>query len=106
MRVGPLRRVVDWRQVHCRLRLRRARRSFGQRANQALRTAEAYTVDDIVLRTGSANFSASGKRALDNDLIVIRDVGAAAKLEAHSERTWNAAEPMIEFAPAIEAEPK
>jgi hypothetical protein len=75
VRVGPLRRVVDRRQVHCRLRLCRARRSFGQRANQALRAAEAYTVDDTGLRTGSANFSASGKRALDDDLIVIRDVG-------------------------------
>ncbi|HZZ25287.1 MAG TPA: hypothetical protein VFE60_23215, partial [Roseiarcus sp.] len=57
-----------------------ARRSFGQRANQVLRTAEAYTVDDTVLRTGSANFSAGGKRARDDDLIVIRDVGAAGEI--------------------------
>jgi phosphatidylserine/phosphatidylglycerophosphate/cardiolipin synthase-like enzyme len=45
-----------------------------------LRTAEAYTVDDTVLRTGSANFSAGGKRARDDDLIVIRDVGAAGEI--------------------------
>jgi len=31
------------------------------------------------MRMGSANFSASGERAQDNDLIVIRDAGAAAK---------------------------
>jgi phosphatidylserine/phosphatidylglycerophosphate/cardiolipin synthase-like enzyme len=54
---------------------------------------KAYTVYGTVLRTGSANFSASGKRARDDDLIVIRDVGAAAKFGAHFERTWNAAEP-------------
>ncbi len=116
MRVGPLRRrVVNWRQVHCRLRsaqiMSGSVKGFGQRANQALRAADApegpirSTVP--VPRTGSANYSASGERARDNDLIVIRDVGAAAKFEAHFERTWNVAEPMIEFAPAIKAlEPK
>jgi len=60
-----------------------------------------------VLRTGSANFSTSGERAQDNDLIVIRDAGAASKFDAHFERMWDAAQPMIEFEPAIRAlEPK
>jgi len=40
-------------------------------------------------------------------LIVIRDAKAAAKFDAHFERMWNAAQPMIEFEPAIKAlEPK
>src|SRR5271166_168376 len=64
---------------------------------------KAYSIDGEVLRTGSANFSTSGERAQDNDLIVIRDAGAAAKFDAHFERMWDAAQPMIEFGPAIKA---
>jgi phosphatidylserine/phosphatidylglycerophosphate/cardiolipin synthase-like enzyme len=68
---------------------------------------KAYAVDGEVLRTGSANFSTSGENAQDNDLIVIHDPSAAAKFDAHFERMWDAAMPMIEFGPAINAlEPK
>ena len=42
----------------------------------------------------------AGERQQDNDLIVIRDVGAAAKFDTHFERMWQAAQPMIEFGPA------
>ena len=54
-------------------------------------------------RSGSANFSTSGENAQDNDLVVIRNAGAVAKFEAHFERMWDAAQPMIEFGPAINA---
>jgi phosphatidylserine/phosphatidylglycerophosphate/cardiolipin synthase-like enzyme len=65
---------------------------------------KAYEIDGQVLRTGSANFSTSGERTT---LIVIHDAGAAAEFEAHFARMWDAAQPMIEFAPAIKAlEPK
>jgi len=64
---------------------------------------KAYAIDGELLRKGSANFSTSGERAQDNDLIVIRDAGAAAKFDAHFERMWDAAQPMIEFGPAIKA---
>ena len=68
---------------------------------------KSYAIDGALVRTGSANFSASGEMDQDNDLIVIRDAGAAAKFEAHFEAMWRAARPMIEFAPAIQAlEPK
>ena len=68
---------------------------------------KAYEIDGALLRTGSANFSTSGENAQDNDLIVIRDAAAAAKFDAHFERMWDAAQPMDEFAPAIQAlEPK
>jgi len=40
-------------------------------------------------------------------LIVIRERGAAAKFDAHFERMWDDAQPMVEFGPAINAlEPK
>jgi phosphatidylserine/phosphatidylglycerophosphate/cardiolipin synthase-like enzyme len=64
---------------------------------------KSYAIDGQLLRTGSANFSASGERQQDNDLIVIRDAGAAAKFDAHFERMWDAAQPMDEFEPAIRA---
>ena len=64
---------------------------------------KAYSVDGELLRTGSANFSTSGERAQDNDLIVIRSEKAAAKFDAHFERMWDAARPMAEFGPAIDA---
>ena len=68
---------------------------------------KAYAIDGERLRTGSANFSTSGENAQDNDFIVIRDAAAVAKFEAHFERMWDAAQPMIEFGPAINAlEPK
>ena len=68
---------------------------------------KAYEIDGVTLRTGSANFSTSGERAQDNDLIVSRDAGAAAKFEAHFERMWEVAQPMIEFWRVIEElEPK
>jgi hypothetical protein len=59
------------------------------------------------LRTGSPNFSTSGENAQDNDLIVIRNRDAAARFDAHFERMSDAAQPMDEFGPAINAlEPK
>ncbi len=68
---------------------------------------KAYAIDGELVRTGSANFSSSGEREQDNDLVVIRDAKAAAQFEAHFQRMWNAARPMIEFEPAIKAlEPK
>ena len=68
---------------------------------------KAYAIDGELLRTGSANFSSSGEREQDNDLIVIRDPKAAKQFDAHFERMWDVAQPMIEFAPAIKAlEPK
>jgi phosphatidylserine/phosphatidylglycerophosphate/cardiolipin synthase-like enzyme len=68
---------------------------------------KAYAIDGEALRMGSANFSTSGENAQDNDLIVIRDAKAAAQFDAHFERMWDAAQPMIEFEPAIKAlEPK
>lgn len=68
---------------------------------------KAYAIDGELVRTGSANFSSSGERQQDNDLIAIRDPKAAAQFDAHFERMWDVGQPMIEFEPAIKAlEPK
>jgi phosphatidylserine/phosphatidylglycerophosphate/cardiolipin synthase-like enzyme len=39
---------------------------------------KSYQIDGRLLRTGAANFSASGLKRQDNDLIVIESAGAAA----------------------------
>ena len=49
---------------------------------------KAYAIDGVLLRTGSANFSKSGENTQDNDLIVILNSSAAAKFDAHFERSW------------------
>jgi phosphatidylserine/phosphatidylglycerophosphate/cardiolipin synthase-like enzyme len=68
---------------------------------------KAYEIDGALVRTGSANFSTSGENAQHNDLIVIHDPAAAAKFEEHFVGMWDAAQPMDEFGPAINAlEPK
>jgi phosphatidylserine/phosphatidylglycerophosphate/cardiolipin synthase-like enzyme len=40
---------------------------------------KSYEIDGQLLRTGAANFSASGLKRQDNDLIVVKDALAAAK---------------------------
>ena len=69
----------------------------------ALMHLKAYEIDDALARTGSANFSASGETAQDNDLVIIRDPDIAARFEAHFNRMWAVGQPMVEFGPAIEA---
>jgi phosphatidylserine/phosphatidylglycerophosphate/cardiolipin synthase-like enzyme len=68
---------------------------------------KAFEVDESVLRTGSANFSAGGERRQDNDLVVIHDMDAVVHFNAHFERMWRNAMPAEEFDPAVRAmEPK
>ena len=74
MRVGPLRRVVDGIKfiagsdyvglgdLSDNVRIKRS---------WPLMHLKAYTFDGTVLRAGSANFSASGERARDDNLIMI-----------------------------------
>jgi phosphatidylserine/phosphatidylglycerophosphate/cardiolipin synthase-like enzyme len=52
-----------------------------KRENSAFMHLKSYEIDGQLLRTGAANFSASGLKRQDNDLIVIKDVQAAAKFK-------------------------
>ena len=49
---------------------------------------KAYAVDGIVLRSGSANFTRSGLRRQDNDLIVDRDRADVDAFEADFNAMW------------------
>lgn len=50
---------------------------------------KSYCVDDKTLRSGAANFSASGLKRQDNDLFVLRGPRACAGFERHFERMWS-----------------
>ncbi len=49
-----------------------------KRKNSAPMHLKSYEIDGRMLRTGAANFSASGLKRQDNDLIVIESAEAAA----------------------------
>ena len=51
---------------------------------------KGYCIDGATLRTGSANFSRSGLRAQDNDLVVLRSAAACAGFEAKFAKIWGA----------------
>ena len=46
---------------------------------------KSYQIDGRLLRTGAANFSASGLKRQDNDLIVIESAVAAASFKRNFE---------------------
>jgi phosphatidylserine/phosphatidylglycerophosphate/cardiolipin synthase-like enzyme len=88
MRGVVIRIVLDPRERHDFARLGGLSDSVRIKRSGPLMDLKAYTVDGAVLRTGSANFSASGERQQDNDLIVVRDRGVAGRFDAHFERMW------------------
>lgn len=49
---------------------------------------KSYQVDHRRLRTGSANFSFTGMRRQDNDLLVIDNVEAASRFSGYFETLW------------------
>jgi phosphatidylserine/phosphatidylglycerophosphate/cardiolipin synthase-like enzyme len=49
---------------------------------------KAYQIDGRLLRTGSANFSASGEKKQDNDLVVIESAEAAHNFTHNFEVIW------------------
>jgi phosphatidylserine/phosphatidylglycerophosphate/cardiolipin synthase-like enzyme len=52
-----------------------------KRETSALMHLKRYQIDGHLLRTGAANFSASGLKREDNDLVVIEDAQAVAKFK-------------------------
>lgn len=98
-----IRIVLDARERHAFVKLGELSDNVRIKRGGPYMHLKAYSIDGEVLRTGSANFSTSGEHEQDNDLIVIRDHVAAAKFDAHFERMWDVAQPMVEFGPAIQA---
>jgi phosphatidylserine/phosphatidylglycerophosphate/cardiolipin synthase-like enzyme len=63
-----------------------------KRDTGALMHLKSYQIDDKLLRTGAANFSASGLKRQDNDLIVIESAGAAASFKRNFEARYASGE--------------
>jgi phosphatidylserine/phosphatidylglycerophosphate/cardiolipin synthase-like enzyme len=56
-----------------------------KRETSALMHLKSYEIDGRMLRTGAANFSASGLKRQDNDLVVIESAKAAAAFKRNFE---------------------
>ena len=54
---------------------------------------KSYVIDDVELRTGSANFTASGLKKQDNDLVISRDIAAVGRFNGNFLRAWEIAMP-------------
>jgi len=50
---------------------------------------KSYQIDGRLLRSGSANFSASGLKAQDNDMIVINEKSAVDRFKQEFDRIWS-----------------
>src|SRR5580704_13290156 len=57
---------------------------------------KSYQIDNRMLRTGGANFSASGLKRQDNDLVVIRDANLARSFAGRFDKLWDTARPLDE----------
>lgn len=89
-----LRIVLDPSQQHAFDRLREIKGFIRTSAPGPYMHLKSYSVDGRVLRSGSANLSASGLKQQDNDVLIIRDAALAARFESRFERLWEAAKPL------------
>ena len=69
-----------------------------KRETSALMFLKSYQIDGRLLRTGAANFSASGLKRRDNDLIVIESAGAAASFKRNFDARFGSGEALSAWA--------
>jgi phosphatidylserine/phosphatidylglycerophosphate/cardiolipin synthase-like enzyme len=91
--------VLDSSQQHALDRLREITGSIRMKAPGPYMHLKSYAIDNRILRSGSANLSASGLKQQDNDLIIFRESAAAHTFKARFEQMWAGANPLP--APAI-----
>lgn len=73
-----------------------------KRLGSPLMHLKSYQIDGRWLRTGAANFSASGLKRQDNDLLVLDSQAAAVAFERHFEAIFSRGEPLP---PLFEGDP-
>jgi hypothetical protein len=86
--------VLDPSQQHAFDRLREITGSIRMKSPGPYMHLKSYAIDGLILRSGSANLSASGLKHQDNDLLVVRDPSAANAFEARFEQIWRGANPL------------
>lgn len=89
-----LRVVLDPNQQHAFDRLREVEGFVRAAPPGPYMHLKSYAIDGRVLRSGSANLSASGLKQQDNDVIIVRDAALVEKFESRFERLWAAAKPV------------
>ncbi|QGM99811.1 phosphatidylserine synthase (plasmid) [Methylocystis parvus] len=86
--------VLDPSQQHALDRLREITGSIRIKGPGPYMHLKSYATDARILRSGSANLSASGLKQQDNDLIILRESDAAPAFEARFEQMWASANPL------------
>lgn len=97
--------VLDPSQRHSYPRLGKLADGIRVKHKGPLMHLKAYAVDGAVLRTGSANLSASGEKRQDNDLVIDRDPVSAMQFERRFEQIWDAAIPLQDVTGTPSMEP-
>ncbi len=80
--------VLDPSQQHALDRLREIRADIRMKAPGPYMHLKSYSVDGRMLRSGSANLSASGLKQQENDILILREPSAARVFEARFEQIW------------------
>jgi phosphatidylserine/phosphatidylglycerophosphate/cardiolipin synthase-like enzyme len=78
--------VLDPSQQHALDRMREITGVIRMKAPGSYMHLKSYSVDGRILRSGSANLSASGLKQQDNDLIVVHEATTARAFEDRFER--------------------
>lgn len=89
-----IRIVIDRMQKHAYGRFDELEPWVRYKVGNAPMHLKAYVVDGKLLRTGSANFSASGLKQQDNDLVIVRSDLAASDFEREFSRLWSTGTPL------------
>jgi phosphatidylserine/phosphatidylglycerophosphate/cardiolipin synthase-like enzyme len=86
--------VLDPSQQHALDRLREIAGRIRMKAPGPYMHLKSYAIDGRILRSGSANLSASGLKQQDNDILVVREPSVANAFEARFEQIWADANPL------------
>ena len=57
--------------------------------SRTLMHLKSYSIDGMTLRSGSANFSPTGEKRQDNDLLLTRDRGSVERFRLNFEQLWS-----------------
>ena len=95
--------VIDTSQHHAFDKMIDLADNIRVKDNRVYMHLKSYVIDGALLRAGAANFSASGLKQQDNDLIVIRETTAIRSFEREFNRLWSAGKPLFEHDRAMRA---
>lgn len=87
--------VLDPSQQHALDRLRPIAGDIRMKPSGAYMHLKSYAVDRRVLRSGSANLSASGLKQQDNDVVIVWDGAPVRAFEVRFEQLWDVSGPLL-----------